>query len=194
MSPDTVRTATAPARSRSHRVRWIAGSALVIAAGLVAVLATRPPASVALAGSPLLGKPAPPVTASTLTGSHFARPAAPGHYVVLNFFASWCVPCQQEGPDLVRFAFEHSRTGDAQLVSVAFEDSASSARSYQAQLGATWPTLSDPGGNIALDYGVYGLPSTFLIAPDGRVVAHAIAPVTSADLDQLLAQARASRP
>ncbi|MBV8463384.1 MAG: TlpA family protein disulfide reductase [Acidimicrobiales bacterium] len=184
----------APARPGRHRVRWIAGGALVIAAGLVAVLATRPPASVALADSPLLGKPAPSLAGTTLSGSHFALPSRPGHYVVVNFFASWCEPCQQEGPELVRFAFEHDRTGDAQLVSVVFQDEDSTARSYQAQLGATWPTLSDPGGAIALAYGVRAPPTTFVVAPDGRVVASVIAPVTAADLDHVLAQVRASRP
>ncbi len=177
-----------------HPVRWIAAGVLVVTTGLVAVLATRPPASANEAQTPLDGKPAPAISGTTLTGDHFALPAHPGHYVVVNFFASWCGPCQQEGPDLVRFAFEHSRSGDAQLVSVVFEDTDGAARLYQAQLGATWPTLSDPGQSIALGYGVRSPPSTFLIAPDGRVVALVVGPVTAGELDSLLARARASHP
>jgi cytochrome c biogenesis protein CcmG/thiol:disulfide interchange protein DsbE len=175
-------------------VRWLAGAVLVVMAGLVAVLATRPPAGVAEVQSPLLGQAAPAVSTTTLGGSHFALPARPGHYVVLNFFASWCEPCQQEGPELVRFAFEHARAGDAAMVSVVFDDTDGAARAYQAQLGATWPTLSDPGGAIALRYGVRAPPSTFLIAPDGRVVAYLVAPVSAGDLDHLLARAEASHP
>jgi thiol-disulfide isomerase/thioredoxin len=125
-------------------------------------------------------------------GRAFALARPPGTFVVLNFFAPWCEPCQAEGPELVHFAFEHQQAGDAKMVSVVFDDSASDARSYQATLGATWPTLADPQGTIALSYGVRAPPSTFLIAPDGRVVAYIVAPVTAADLDGLIARARAT--
>jgi len=175
-----------------HTARWAALGVLVVAAGLIAVLATRPPATVAEVQSPLVGHLAPPVRGVTVDGRAFALPRAPGTYVVVNFFASWCVPCQEEGPELVKFAFEHDRPGDPQLVSVVFDDSTADARTYQATLGATWPTLADPRGTTALTFGVRAPPSTFLVAPDGRVVAYIIAPVTASDLDTLIAQARAS--
>jgi cytochrome c biogenesis protein CcmG/thiol:disulfide interchange protein DsbE len=165
---------------------------LVVAAGLIAVLATRPPAAVSEVQSPLVGTQAPPIGGLTVDGHPFALPRAPGTYVVLNFFASWCVPCQEEGPNLVQFAFQHQQSGDARLVSVVFDDTPSAARSYQATLGATWPTLADQRGALALSFGVRAPPSTFLIAPDGRVVAYIVAPVTAADLDTLIARAKAS--
>jgi cytochrome c biogenesis protein CcmG/thiol:disulfide interchange protein DsbE len=165
---------------------------LVIAAGLIAVLATRPPATVAEVQSPLVGAQAPPVRGVTVDGRVYALPGAPGVYTVVNFFASWCEPCQQEGPQLVAFAFQHKQSGDAQLVGVVFDDTTAAARSYQATLGATWPTLADPHGDLALRFGVRAPPSTFLIAPDGRVVAYVVAPVTAADLDRLIARAKAS--
>jgi cytochrome c biogenesis protein CcmG, thiol:disulfide interchange protein DsbE len=175
-----------------HTARWVALGVLVIAAGLVAVLATRPPASVSEVSSPLVGKVAPAVTGVTVKGARFALPRAPGHFVVVNFFASWCVPCQTEGPALVQFEFEHQRAGDASMVSVVFTDTAGAAARYQSQLGATWPTLSDPGGELALRFGVRAPPSTFVIAPDGRVVAFIVAPVTAADLDGIIAEAKAT--
>ncbi len=180
-----------PIRTR-HTARWVALAVLVIAAGLVAVLATRPPASVSEVASPLVGRPAPPIAGVTVTGARFHLPSAPGHFVVLNFFASWCEPCQTEGPDLATFEFEHHRSGDASMLSVVFDDSSSQAALYQAQLGATWPTLVDPGGRLALSFGVRAPPSTFVIAPDGRVVAFIIAPVTAADLDKIIAEAKAT--
>jgi len=183
----------APAAARTvHTARWVGIGVLVIAAGLVAVLATRPPAAVVEVQSPLVGAQAPPVRGVTVDGRRYALPRAPGVFTVVNFFAAWCVPCQEEGPQLVAFNFQSKRSGDAQLVSVVFDDSASDARSYQATLGATWPTLADPGGNLALSFGVRAPPSTFLIAPDGRVVAFIEAPVTAADLDSLIARAMAS--
>ena len=142
--------------------------------------------------SPLVGAQAPAVRGLTVQGTAFALPRPPGHFVVLNFFASWCEPCQQEGPELVKFAFEHQQPGDAELVGVVFDDTTAAARSYQATLGATWPTVADTGGTIALAYGVRAPPSTFLIAPDGRVAAYIVAPVTAADLDALIARAKAS--
>ncbi len=179
-----------PPPTRSHRARWIALTVLVVTVGLVAVLATRPSAQVAAVDSPLVGTQAPVISGTAVGGGHFSLPAAPGRYVVLNFFASWCVPCQQEGPALVAFAFQH-RDGSAQLVSVRFNDTVGAVRSYQATLGATWPTLDDRSGRLALAYGVKGQPTTFVIAPDGRVVAYIVAPVTAAELDQVIARAQA---
>ena len=165
---------------------------LVVGAGLIAVLATRPPAAVTEVRSPLVGNPAPAVRGITVDGHAYALTQPPGTFVVLNYFASWCVPCQQEGPELVRFDFQHRRVGDARLVSVVFDDTTAAARTYQATVGATWPTLADPKGELALSYGVRAPPSTFLIAPDGRVVAYLVAPVTAAGLDALIARAKAT--
>lgn len=181
-----------PSGPRRHTARWVGAGVLVVAAGLVAVLATRPPATVDEVQNPVVGKTAPPVSGETLAGTGYSLPRPPGRFVVLSFFASWCTQCQAEGPELVKFEFEHRQTGDASVVSVVFSDSLSDARASQAQLGAAWPTMDDTGGTIALDYGVRELPSTFVIAPDGRVVASIVAPVTAADLDQVIARAKAS--
>jgi len=180
-----------PAPTR-HTARWAGVFILVIAAGLIAVLATRPSAQVSEVQNPLVGHQSPLIHGVTVDGTSYSVPRVPGKFVVVNFFAAWCVPCQTEGPDLVQFAFEHQQTGDAQLVSVVFNDTTADARAYQQKLGATWPTLADPGGDLALSFGVRAPPSTFLIAPDGRVVAYIVAPVTAADLDQLIAKAKAT--
>jgi cytochrome c biogenesis protein CcmG, thiol:disulfide interchange protein DsbE len=173
-----------------HTARWAAIAAMVVAAGLIAVLATRPPASVDEVQNPVVGRAAPPIAGQTLSGTRYVLPRAPGRFVVVSFFASWCEQCQSEGPELVKFQFEHQQAGDATMLSVMFSDSPEDARASQAQLGATWPTLEDSGGTIALDFGVHELPSTFVIAPDGRVAAYIVAPVTAADLDQVIAQAK----
>lgn len=174
-----------------HTARWVGVGVLVIAAGLIAVLATRPPAAVDEVQNPVVGNLAPPISGETLAGARYALARVPGKFVVVSFFASWCLPCQSEGPELVAFQFHHHRLGDATVLSVMFSDSAGEARSWQAKLGATWPTMADSGGTIALDYGVRQLPSTFVIAPDGRVVASIVSPVTASELDQVIAKAKA---
>ena len=192
IAPEATPTPAAPRPPTRHTARWVGVSVLVIAAGLIAVLATRPPAAVVEVQSPLVGNPAPRISGVTVDGKAFALPPAPGTFVVVNFFASWCVPCQTEGPDLAQFAFQHQKSGDAQVVSVVFDDTTSAARAYQSTLGATWPTLADLQGTLALGFGVRAPPSTFLIAPDGRVAAYLVAPVTAADLDRLIARAKAA--
>ena len=174
-----------------HTTRWVAVGVLVIAAGLIAVLATRPPATVDEVQNPVVGRMAPPISGETLDGTRYSLPRAPGKFVVVSFFASWCEQCQNEGPELVKFQFQHQQRGDATMLSVVFSDSAADAKASQERLGVTWPTMSDSGGTIALDYGVRQLPSTFVIAPDGRVVASIVAQVTAAELDQIMAKAEA---
>ena len=98
-------------RRRPHPARWVAVAVLVIGAGLIAVLATRPSATTVEAKSPLLGRMAPPVGGRTVGGTVFHLSGAPGRYVVLNFFASWCTPCQVEAPDLVAFAIPAPAAG-----------------------------------------------------------------------------------
>jgi cytochrome c biogenesis protein CcmG/thiol:disulfide interchange protein DsbE len=187
------RTAAVPGRHR-HTARWIAGLSLVVAAALVALLATRPSATETEVYTPLLGQTAPGITGNTLSGATFDLSAYRGRWVVLNFFASWCPPCQQEEPDLVSFAFHHRAAGDAALVGVVYDDATSTARSFASSSGATWPAVVDPGGQVALRYGVRGPPETFLISPSGTVVTHIDGAVTASYLDAKLAADRAETP
>jgi cytochrome c biogenesis protein CcmG/thiol:disulfide interchange protein DsbE len=176
------------------RARWTAGGVLVAAAALVALLATRPPASATEVDTPLLGHRAPAMVGTTLAGTRFDLAALRGRWVVVNFFASWCPPCQQEEPDLVTFAYQHRGPDQAALVGVVYDDSAADARSFLSSSGATWPVLADPAGTLAVDFGVRDPPETFLVSPAGVVTAHLDGPVTAAQLDYWLGRgARAMR-
>lgn len=180
----------ATTRPRRRKVLWIAVAVAVPLALLVLALATRPAAVSRAVQSPLLGKPAPDIAARTIDGAAFELRDVRGQWVLLNFFATWCVPCRQEHDDLVRFSDAHRRNGDATVVGVVYSDSDQAVREYRDQEGGTWPMLSDPKGRIALDFGVAGVPESFLIDPSGVVVSKILGGVRDADLERLLAQAR----
>jgi cytochrome c biogenesis protein CcmG/thiol:disulfide interchange protein DsbE len=175
---------------RRHTARWIASLVLVVLAALVGLLATRPPVTATEVYTPLLGQRAPAIAGTTVTGQRFDLAAYRGRWVFVNFFASWCPPCQQEEPELVTFAYQHRAAGDAALVGVVYDDSTPRARAFDSSAGATWPAVVDPGGQIESRYGLRGPPETFLISPSGRVVAHIDGGVTATYLDQQLAAAQ----
>ncbi len=189
-------TGGAPARPElrhRHTARWVAGVVLVVGAVLVALLATSPQETATEVDTPLVGQAAPGIAGATLAGGSFDLSALRGRWVVVNFFASWCPPCQQEEPELVAFAYAHRSPGDAALVGVVFDDAASTAHNFVRSTGASWPAVIDPDGQIALNYGVRGPPETFIVSPDGTVVVHLDGPVTDASLDHWLALAQRGR-
>ena len=160
------------------------GNALVIAAlvGLIVVLALgfrRDPHDIRSAA---VGKPAPAFDLAALEGSgRVALAQYRGKVVVVNFFASWCVPCREEHPALVR-AWERYRTSDVVLVGVLYQDSVDSGREFVRRLGTTWPTAIDDDGRTALGFGVFGIPETFFIGRDGVIAGRHIGPIDEATL------------
>jgi cytochrome c biogenesis protein CcmG/thiol:disulfide interchange protein DsbE len=141
----------------------------LLAVVFVAVLATSDPASERRASSPLVGKTVPALAGETLTGGTFDIDDHGGRWVVVNFFATWCVPCIREHPELVAFDEAHRPVGDAAVVSILFSDDADKARDFFADNGGEWPVVVDEEGSAALDFGVPKVPETYLVDPGGRV-------------------------
>jgi cytochrome c biogenesis protein CcmG/thiol:disulfide interchange protein DsbE len=169
----------------------VAAAVLVVLVAAAVVAATRPSYQASQIASPLLGRPAPRLVGTDFSGRAVSLAAMRGHYVYVNFFASWCPPCQSEEQDLVAFDFQQQRARDgADLVSVVFNDSVADARRFVTKWGAQWPTVPDRAGSIATAYGVSSPPMTFLVDPRGVVVAAFTGPVTTVQLDQALALAR----
>lgn len=165
---------------------WIAATIIVVVSGLVAVLATRAPAVNKVADSPLIGHVAPDLSGKALDGSTVRLADLRGRFVVLNFFATWCIPCQREHPELVRFSQQHATAGDVVVLQVVFDDSAAAAREFIASHNVDWPVIDDPDGQVALDFGVRGPPESFLLGPDGTVIYKIVGQVDATGLNKLL--------
>jgi cytochrome c biogenesis protein CcmG/thiol:disulfide interchange protein DsbE len=157
----------------------------------VGVLATRKSAVDKQSESPLLGKPAPTIDGTGIDGKNASLGSMRGKWVVVNFLASWCVPCHEEHPELVKFTQRHQAPDDATVLGVIFDDTEANVGRFFERLGGAWPVVGDPGGRIALDYGVRGPPESFLVDPQGFVVWKGIGQVSADGLDRLLEQGKA---
>jgi len=175
--------------------------ALVVAALLPAAcagLATPAPGSVTrTAESPGVSRiavgdrrPAPPLRGATLKGSHLVLGDVAGSVVVINVWASWCEPCRTESPVLGRL----SRWLAAQkvaFVGINELDSTSSASTFAAAAGVTYPQLVDSDGALLRQLPLLpqkGIPSTLILDRHHRMAARVIGPVTGGDLQALVTE------
>ena len=183
------RPAAPPRRRRTSL--WAAIIVGGVVAVLVAVLATSPSASSVDSGSPLIGQPAPAVAGPDLTGRRVSLNDFRGHYVLVNFFASWCVPCQREQSDLVRFSQRHASTSDVVLLGVIYDDDPALVAKFFATKGGGWPVIT--AARAKLDFGTTGVPETFLIDPNGIVLKRLVGQVSDTGLEQLVGAAESLR-
>lgn len=183
--------ATRPRRLRSRRVRWISLGVACGLAVLVAVLATSGPASQVSAGSPLIGKRAPAISGRSLLGAGRVQLSSfSGKWVLVNFAASWCFPCRQEMPQLFAFDRQHAPAGNGVILSVAYDEGdVPNLISYLRSQNATWPAVDD--GGAVVSYGVGTIPESYLVDPQGTVVAKYVSGVVASQLDAVMAKASA---
>ena len=135
--------------------------------------------------SALVGRVAPPLTLQALDGVTAPELTAKdlvGGTTVVNFWASWCAPCRLEHNTLMTLSLRKDLT----LVGIAYKDDAAEARSFLEHLGNPFSRIGlDPQGRTAFDWGVSAVPETFVIGPDGRILAHTEGPLTDDAIKRL---------
>jgi thiol-disulfide isomerase/thioredoxin len=140
------------------------------------------------------GPISPDVNGTTLTGQKLALADYRGDMVVLNFWGSWCGPCRQEAPALAALA-RHFRSRGVRFLGVDIRDSPAAANAFERSFQISYPSLNDPGDEIALAFQSTvppaGIPTTLVIGRTGRVAARIVGQVTYSALDRLIADVSA---
>jgi len=164
----------------------VAGLAVVVP--LVVVLVMNLGRNPHVIGSPLVGRAAPEFTLRPLEGGEPVTLASlRGRPAVINFWATWCVPCFQEHPLLVSAA--RSLGDRVRFVGVIYEDSEQQVRGFLARQGSAYPSLVDPGSRTAIAFGVFGVPETYFLDAEGKIAAKHIGPLDAQSLEAKLRQA-----
>jgi cytochrome c biogenesis protein CcmG/thiol:disulfide interchange protein DsbE len=134
----------------------------------------------------LTGSAAPEFTVPLLGGGEFTLSehiADDGRPLILNLWASWCIPCRDELPEFDRVAAEHPEVA---FLGVAVEDQEAAAREFADEVGVRFPLGFDDTGNVSTAYRTFGLPVTVVIASDGTVVRQITSRVPEEQLLELL--------
>mgnify|MGYP002631925596 CR=1 FL=1 len=138
--------------------------------------------------SPLVNQPAPAFELPALFGDGKVGTAdLKGTITVLNVFASWCVPCRIEHPALMRIMREHKKV---RLIGLNYKDKPEAAKAFLAEMGNPFQRIAvDRAGRVAIDFGVYGVPETFLIDARGHIRLKHVGPIHPGDYADKIAPA-----
>ena len=177
---------TAKTKPQARPRRWAVALPFVIFAALAGLfwyaLHTGDPSRLP---SAMLGKPVPDFTLTPLDGlkgedgaavpSFDATDLAAGQPTIVNIFASWCVPCLQEHPLLMALAEEPG----LRIFAINYKDDPASARRFLGRYGNPFARVgTDRSGRVAIDFGVYGVPETYVISSDGKIAYRHVGPLT----------------
>ena len=166
----------------SGRRRLALAAVGTVVVAVLAVVAFRPSGD-----QPVAAGAAPAFETVDLDGRPVRLADYRGEPVLINFWASWCVPCRKEFPLL-----KDVHGDEVTVLGVVFQDTAEAASAFMAEQDATWPALLDPGGDIADDYDVGfrpGLPVTVAVDRAGVLVDRHVGELRAEDLDRLVAVA-----
>ena len=180
-TPETTQQDESP---RGLSPAWMAAGAiaLIVAVLLVYAIVAKP------SEPPQVGSPVPEFEFTALDGSSMILGAHNGEIVVVNFFASWCAPCRQEAADLEQTWLAYQDQG-VQFYGIAYKDADSKAQAFLDEFNVSYPSTVDTSNRTARDYGVTGVPETFVVGREGLLVHHFLGPITQAQLSQEIERA-----
>ncbi|MET0482720.1 MAG: DsbE family thiol:disulfide interchange protein [Aestuariivirgaceae bacterium] len=188
MTSETEETGLKPRRSRARYA--LAMIPLAVFAGFAAIAGKMlydqdvNRLDVSAIPSALIGKTAPSLSLPPLEGSNTAAltdAAMKGKLTLVNVFASWCVPCRQEHPVLKELANDSRLT----IVGINYKDRNDNALRFLGELGNPYKAIGvDPNGKAAIDWGVYGIPESYLVGPDGTILYKKVGPFDERSLTQ----------
>jgi cytochrome c biogenesis protein CcmG/thiol:disulfide interchange protein DsbE len=177
-----------------HGARWaaLAVGLVVVVLGIVLALNVGTDPQADTQRSELVGKPAPAFELRTLDDQPLALADVAGKSVLVNFWNTWCIPCQEELPALKSFYEKHAHDADFVMVGVVRRDDTGTVRKFVRGEGLSWTIALDPDKQAALDFGTRGQPETYAISPSGQIVAAKYGPMAESELETFLSVARAS--
>jgi cytochrome c biogenesis protein CcmG/thiol:disulfide interchange protein DsbE len=134
--------------------------------------------------SPLIDKPAPQFALPPLAEGEpgFSRADLDGHVSLVNTFASWCAPCRSEHPVLNALA----RSKRVPIYGINYKDKPDAARTWIAELGNPYARIGADDGRVGIEWGIYGVPETFVVDGAGRIRYKHVGPLTEADVTRTI--------
>lgn len=137
-------------------------------------------------GHPLYGQPAPEIDLETFDGERMTLSSLRGQPVLINFWATWCGPCRDEFPLMVKTYAARADDG-LEILGILHDDTVEGGRRFAEDQGATWPMLYDADDEAWEDYRGVGKPTSFFVDADGIVRAFSLGPFSEDGLERQLA-------
>jgi cytochrome c biogenesis protein CcmG/thiol:disulfide interchange protein DsbE len=176
----------APPRRSLHVPLWVQLPVYAIVAGLLVLVALQMRRNGPLAAGPLgAGQPAPDFELTTFDGQAYSLQALRGQIVVVNFWASWCIPCLDEAP-ILESAWRQYKDQGVVFIGVDYVDTETEAKAFLQRFDITYPNGPDLGTRVSQAYRITGVPETYIVNRDGTLAHAQIGPINEAQLQAVL--------
>ena len=164
--------------------RWLYALPAVVFAGLAAAAFIGLRIDNQTLPSPLIDQPAPNFVLPPLGAAEpgFSSADLKGHVSLVNTFASWCAPCREEHKVLTGLA----RSGRVPIYGIDYKDKEAAALAWIAELGNPYARIGADDGQVGIDWGVYGVPETFVVDKAGRIRYKHVGPLTPRDVERTI--------